>query len=397
MTIISLLGVAIAVFALVATLAVRTGFRIEFVSTLLGANAHTTIHSQVVREDSGRISRRITDYDGLTQRLSEVEGVVHAAPQMRARILASSELGTTGVELFGMGLSDIRSLPLIGNPETSQGNLDDLGSGLAIGNGVARTLGVTVGDEVRLIAPEGAKTPFGVMPRVNTYVIAYVFEVGRYDIDSVRAYLPFNEAQVFLDREGAADEVIVFVEDPELIEVVEPALIAAAGDQYFSWTWKNSSSALLNALRMEDNLMIIVMSILVLIATSNIVSGLVMLVKNKGSSIGILRSVGLSRGSIMRVFFLYGASIGVTGTAIGIALGCLFAIYIDPLFAVVNAIAGGNVWDPQIRFLATIPAVIKIEDIVLAAGLALLLSFLVTLIPARRAASMSPAEAIRYE
>lgn len=397
MTLISFLSITIAVFALVATFAVRTGFRAEFVQTVLGANPHTTIYSSQYINDRGDRSALIPDYEEKVNRIASIEGVDHVVPVISSRLLISSGPNNTGVELFGLSIENIRKIPLINQPVSYFGDLENLNSGIAIGNGVARNLGVRIGDSIRLISPDGVKTAFGVSPRINSYQVVYIFEVGRYDIDSTRVYLPFAEAQKFLNREGYADELAVFVNDPESVEALEPKIIEMAGDGFFTWSWKDSSRSILRALRMEDNLMFIVMSILVLVASFNIVSGLIMLVKNKSSSIGILRSVGLTRGSIMRIFFIFGALIGTTGTIAGVIFGCLFAIYIDPIFTFVNYLAGGDVWDPSVRFLSNVPAKIEFVDVLSAVILSLVLTYGVTLIPASRAAKMYPGEAIRYE
>ena len=397
MTLISFLSITIAVFALVATFAVRTGFRAEFVQTVLGANPHTTIYSSQYINDHGDRSALIPDFEEKVNRIALIEGVDHVVPVISSRLLISSGPNNTGVELFGLSIENIRKIPLINQPVSYFGDLENLNSGIAIGNGVARNLGVRIGDSIRLISPDGVKTAFGVSPRINSYQVVYIFEVGRYDIDNTRVYISFTEAQKFLNREGYADELAVFAKDPESVEKIEPKIIEMVGNGFFAWSWKDSSRSILRALRMEDNLMFIVMSILILVASFNIVSGLIMLVKNKSSSIGILRSVGLTRGSIMRIFFIFGALIGTTGTIAGVILGCLFAIYIDPIFTFVNYLAGGDVWDPSVRFLSNIPAKIEFVDVLSAVILSLVLTYGVTLIPASRAANMYPGEAIRYE
>ena len=397
MTVISIIGISIAVFALIATLAVRSGFRAEFLNTILGANAHASILSGAYRDSSGTRTTAIRNYDPLTNRLSSVEGVSRAAPIIRAQVLAASEIRNAGAEIFGVRQQDITTLPLVVSPETAFGDLNDLEQGIAIGTGVARTLGVRVGDRIRLVSPDGIQTPFGAAPRINEYEVVYVFGVGRYDIDRVRIYMPFEEAQIFFNKEGTADEIEIFVEDPASIDEIENRLLVAAGEGFHSWSWKDSSGSFLRALQMEDNVMFIILSILVLIATSNIVSGLVMLVKNKGRDIGILRTIGLSQGSIMRIFFICGASIGMIGTLFGVVFGCLFVIYIDPIFDLVNTLAGGGVWDPEVRFLSKLPARLEAPDIISAVALALGLSFVITIFPARRAARMNPLDALRYE
>ncbi|MCI5099608.1 lipoprotein-releasing ABC transporter permease subunit [Phaeobacter italicus] len=400
MTWISLIGIALAVFALIATLAVRTGFRSEFVGTILGANAHVTLYSHGTVTDQGRIDRKLTDYDALAARAAEVPGVIRTAPLIKGQVMASLQQRNSGVEVFGISAENIRTIPGVAESEQAIGDLDRFGEGVAIGSGVARELGVQIGDRIKLISPNGVKTAFGTSPRVNAYEVVYIFTAGRYDIDRTRLYMPFAEAQSYFNREGFADEVEVIVEDPENVERLVLPLLSATGEISNAigvWTWRDASGGFLRALEVEDNVMFIILSILVLIATMNIVSGLIMLVKNKGRDIGILRTIGLSEGSVMRVFFICGAFTGVIGTTLGVVLGCLFAIYIDPIFSFVNYVMGGGVWDPSIRGIYALPAELRLADVLSAVGLSLSLSFIVTIFPARRAARMNPVEALRYE
>jgi len=398
MTWISLIGIALAVFALIATLAVRSGFRAEFVDTILGANAHVTYYSITYLDAQGRASNAIDNYAAAADRLRSVEGVTRAAPLVRGQVLASSQGRSVGVELLGIAPDDLRALPRIVDPETGSGDFGRFvaGEGVAIGAGVARRLGIGVGGEVRLISPEGAKTPFGTSPRVAVFDVVYVFTAGRYDIDATRIYMPFAAAQTYFNREGSADEIEVWLDDPEALDRVMPRLWQVADRGGAFQTWREASGAFLRALEIEDNVMFVILSVLVLIATMNITSGLIMLVKNKQADIGILRTIGLTEGAVMRIFFLCGALVGVVGTAIGVVLGCLFALYIDPIFAAVNGLSGGDVWDPSIRGIYYLPARLEVGDVAAAVTLSLGLSCLVTIFPARRAARLNPVEALRH-
>ena len=396
MTWISLIGITLAVFALIATLAVRSGFRAEFVDTILGANAHVTVYSLGTVTGQGRIDRSLHDYEAIAARIRSVPGVTRAAPLVRGQVMANHRDRNAGVEVYGMTAADLASLPGVAN-ENGRGDLARFDQGIAIGSGVARELGVSPGDRIRLISPNGVKTAFGTSPRVNAYEVVWVFTAGRYDIDRTRVYLPLAEAQSFFNREGVADEIEVMVQDPENLVPVLPAITAAAGDDLSVWTWRDASGGFLRALEVEDNVMFVILSILVLIAAMNIVSGLIMLVKNKGRDIGILRTIGLSEGAVLRVFFICGAFTGIIGTVMGVILGCLFAIYIDPIFSFVNYVMGGGVWDPAIRGIYALPAQLNLSDVLRAVGLSLGLSFVVTLFPARRAARLNPVEALRYE
>ena len=399
MTWISLIGITLAVFALIATLAVRSGFRAEFVDTILGANAHVTVY-EAGRIDpvSGRIDRSLTDYEAMAAALRAVPGVTRTAPLIKGQVMANAGGRNAGIEVFGIAAEDLRGIPRVGGDDAqAQGDLGRFDEGIAIGSGVARELGIGLGDRIRLISPDGVKTAFGTSPRVKAYEVVYVFTAGRWDIDRTRVYLPFAEAQSYFNREGTADEIEVMVTAPERIDALELALLEAAGPRAQVWTWRDASGGFLRALDIEDNVMFVILSILVLIAAMNIVSGLIMLVKNKGRDIGILRTMGLTEGAVLRVFFICGAFTGIIGTAVGVILGCLFAIYIDPIFSFVNYVAGGGVWDPAVRGIYALPAKLQLGDVLSAVALSLGLSFVVTIFPARRAARMNPVEALRYE
>ncbi len=397
MTWISFLGIMLAVFALIAVMSVRAGFRAEFVDTILGANAHISLYNSVYQTEEGLTTNVMADYAETAERLATLPDVVHVAPLIRAQVMANNRENTTGVDVYGIATEDVMGIPRVAGSDQSQGDLSRLDDGLAIGSGVAQALGVGLGDKIKLISPNGVKTAFGTSPRVNVYPVIYIFTAGRYDIDRTRVYMPFSEAQSFFNREGAADEIEVMVTDPESIDERSMEFLNAGGPHTLVWTWKDRSGSFLRALQIEDNVMFIIMAILVLIAAMNIISGLIMLVKNKGRDIGILRTMGLTEGSVLRVFFICGALVGLIGTVFGVALGCLFAVFIDPIFSFVNYVAGGGVWDPSIRGIYNLPAKLVWSDVISAALLSLSLSFLVTIFPARRAARMNPVEALRYE
>ncbi|MEP2028136.1 MAG: lipoprotein-releasing ABC transporter permease subunit [Paracoccaceae bacterium] len=397
MTWISLIGITLAVFALIATLAVRSGFRAEFVDTILGTNAHVTIYSFGEVKPNGQLDRSIYDFNEMADRVAEVPGVTRAAPLIRGQVMTNLRDRNAGVEVYGITAANLATIRRVADPETSLGNIAEFDQGVAIGSGVARELGATVGDRIKLISPNGVRTAFGTSPRVNAYDVKYIFTAGRYDIDRTRVYLPFAEAQSFFNREGTADELEVMVQDPEKVDALSLELMQAAGEGSQLWSWQDASGGFLRALEVEDDVMFIILSILVLIAAMNIVSGLIMLVKNKGRDIGILRTMGLTEGSVLRVFFICGAFTGIIGTTFGVILGCLFAIYIDPLFSFVNYTWGGGVWDPSVRGIYKLPAELHLTDVLSAVVLSLGLSFVVTIFPARRAARMNPVEALRYE
>ena len=397
MTWISLIGISLAVFALIATLAVRSGFRTEFVNTILGANAHASIYNSPYINNDGVIVSGFSNYDITTNEISKIKGVLSVSPVVKGQVMANANGQNQGVEVFGSKLSDIKKLPLIATPELSKGSIENFDKGIAIGSGVARSLGLEIGDVITLISPDGVKTAFGTSPRISGFEIVYIFQVGRYDIDNTRIYMPLKNAQIYFNREGRVDEFEVMVNAPENIDDIRFALISSLPNEALIWTWRDANGGFLNALQMEDNIMFIILSILVLIATMNIVSGLIMLVKNKSHDIGILRTMGLTEGSILRIFFICGAFTGVIGTIFGVIFGCIFVIYLDPIFNFINYISGGGVWTSEKYLLSSLPAELRTQDIFKACALSLGLTFFITYFPARRAARMRPVEALRYD
>ncbi len=397
MTWISLIGVTLAVFGLIAVLVVRSGFRADFVDTIVGTNAHVTVYSAGTVNAAGRLERTIPDYLEMAERIAAAPGVTRAAPLVRSQVMVNSPYGRSFVEVYGMSAEDIASLPRIAAPERAEGDLARFEEGIAIGSGVAQELGVMVGDRIRVTSPDGVRTAAGTSPRVGAYEVVYIFTAGRWDIDRTRIYMPLAEAQVFFNRDGVVDEIEVMIADPEQTERYGPGIVEAAGPDAFGWTWQQRQAAFLDALDAEDTVMKVIMTILVLIASMNIVSGLIMLVKNKGRDIGILRTMGLTEGSILRIFFICGAGIGTLGTLFGVILGCLFAIRIDVVVAVLEFFSSGSLWQPQVRGIYNIPAKLQMADVLWSMGVALSLSWIVTIFPARRAARMNPVEALRYE
>ncbi len=399
MTWISLIGIMLGVAALIITLAVRAGFRAEFVDTILGSNAHVTVYSAPteVVAGSGVFSRLMQDYEARAERIKAVPGVTRAAPLIRGQVMVTYEDRSNVAEVYGIAEADLMTIPRVAGSKEALGDISRFGEGIALGSGLARELGVGIGDRVKLISPNGAKTAFGTSPRVSSYEVVYIFTAGRWDIDRTRLYMPFAEAQSYFNREGGADEIEVDVTDPERVDDWEIPLLQGGGAGTLLWTWRDASGSFLRALDIEDNVMFVILTVLVLIASMNITSGLIMLVKNKGRDIGILRTMGLTEGSILRVFFLCGAFTGVIGTALGLALGVVISLNMDQVMSFVNWLNGGNAWDPSIRGIYELPAKLQADDVIKAVGLSLGLSFVVTIFPARRAARLNPVEALRYE
>jgi lipoprotein-releasing system permease protein len=385
----SLVGIMLGVATLIVVMAVMNGFRAELVKRILGVNAH--VMAMPSAEDG-------YDYAAAAQRITAIPGVARAAPMLEARILASGPGGATGVLMRAYAPDDLRRLPAIAHPEEATGDPAALENGtVAIGEGLATQLGVGLGDRITLISPDGPSTPFGRSIRSRAYEVSYVFRIGMHEYDRAFVFATLADARILLSRDGRADGIEVMVDDPDRVEDWDAPIRTALDAPATLWTWKQANGAFLDALRIERNTMFIILTLLILIAALNIISGLIMLVKDKGRDIGILRTMGLTRGAILRVFFICGASIGVVGTALGVGLGVLFTLNIRKVQSVVEALSGGSVWDPSIRVLSGIPTDLRLGDVALAAGLAIALSFLATFYPAWRAARMDPVEALRHE
>ncbi|MEX0283551.1 MAG: ABC transporter permease [Paracoccaceae bacterium] len=397
MTWISLTGITLAVFALVATLAVRTGLRADIVAAMLGSNAHIELH---LRRDLNReipVDHLIRDYDALSDRLAAIPGVTEAAPLVRGQVLGSNRGRNQPVDVYGITDVDLLKYPMIAKPENSWGSLDRFDEGLAIGASLARQLGVRVGDRLKIISPDGVKTFAGTSPRVSAYEIVYIFQSGDGLIDQSRAYLPLAEAQSFFNREEAVDQIDLRLENPQAVLDMILPVIREGGDRAYVWTWQDRAGGMLRALRMQDNAIFVVLSILTLIAALNIVSGLIMLVKNKGRDIGILRTMGLSQGSILRVFFLCGALVGTLGTIFGVILGVIFALNIDHVYSFMDWVSGSGVRQLEASGFFFPSAIVTWGDVTASAAMSLGLSWFITIFPARRAARLNPVEALRYE
>ncbi|MEM8699834.1 MAG: ABC transporter permease, partial [Pseudomonadota bacterium] len=294
----SLLGILLGVGTLIVVMSVMNGFRIELVDRILGAQPHILVQS---------FDRRgLTDFDPMAERLRATPGITRAAPMIEAQLLASSQSGNSGALVRGMRLSDLRTLKGVAEPEEFRGSLDDYEAGVAVGAGLARTLGLFVGDQITLINPQGLTTPFGVKPRIKSYPVTYIFRVGMSQYDSAFVFMPLDEAQRFFNREGRVTGIEVMVDRPDAVREIQPNLVPATGSNVSFWNWQDANGAFITALKVEANVMFLVLSLIFLIVALNIVSGLIMLVKEKTRHIGIMRTYGMRRGAILRVFFIAG-------------------------------------------------------------------------------------------
>ncbi len=397
MTWISLIGITLAVFALVATLAIRTGLRAETVRVILGANAHIELSYETAEAPNGGFDRQIRDFDDVAQQVRQVDGVQEAVPVVVGRVIGNFGEYNAPIELYGIRLEDLLRFQSVADAEWSLGDVSRLPEGIALGARLAASLGVMTGDRIKVISPNGTRTAFGVSPRVSAWEVVYIFRSGHSYVDATRAYLPLSEAQPYLNRDDAADQIDIMVEDPEAARDLIVPLLQATGGRAVLRTWEDRAGGFLRALALQDNALYILLSILVLIASLNIVSGLIMLVKNKGRDIGILRTIGLDEASVLRIFFLVGASIGTIGTLAGVGLGVVFALNIDHIYTALDWFTGSGKAQLEAQGFFFPPAELRWLDVLAAMGLSLGLSFIITWFPARRAARMNPVEALRYE
>lgn len=387
----SLVGIALGVATLIIVMSVMNGFRIELLGRILGLNGHMFVQSV----------GGIADFDAVAMRIRAVPGVTDATPIVEGQVLINSGQSSFGALVRGIGAKDFERLKTVYStlsPGAMEGFED--GQSVIIGGRLAERLQFIPGEAgqmVTLVAPKGAVTPFGTTPRVKAYRVAGTFNIGMSEFDQTFVFMPITEAQAFFGTGDTAGSIIVMVDDADRVGVYRDAIGRAAGEGFFVTTWQAMNSSLFGALQVERNVMFLILTLIILVAALNIISGLIMLVKDKGGDIAILRTMGATKGSVMRVFFIAGAFIGVTGTVAGLLIGVLFCANIENIRQFLSGITGTTLFDPTIYFLARMPAEMDPMEVAAVVVMSLTLSFLATLYPSWRAAKLDPVEALRYE
>ncbi len=385
----SFTGITLGVATLIIVMAVMNGFRAQLIDKILGLNGHLIMQP---------VDTKLTDYGPVADRISLVPGVKSAVPLVEGQALASGANSSGGVLVRGIRESDLPKVTGIYD-NVRLGTLAgfDQSGGVAVGTRLASDLGLTIGSNITLVSPRGSVTPFGVTPRVKAYPVVAIFEIGMSEYDSTFVIMPFADAQVYFNMGEQASAVEIYLNNADDVGALRPAIEKAADRQAVLVDWRQRNVTFFSALEVERNVMFIILALIVLVAALNIISGLTMLVKDKGHDIAILRTMGATRGAIMRVFFITGASIGTIGTLAGFALGVVVNLNIEPIRQFISELTRTELFSPELYFLSQLPAEMDFGETTSVILMALILSFLATLYPAWRAARLDPVDALRYE
>ncbi|MEC7629250.1 MAG: lipoprotein-releasing ABC transporter permease subunit [Pseudomonadota bacterium] len=389
----SFLGIMIGVATLIIVMAVMNGFRADLLERILGVGGHA-----VVRPYGGAFQSQKEVVD----RLVQLDGVQRVTPVLEAQVMVSVGTTARGAILRGVDKALIPQLPVLTDNKvlgdlSRVGEIENTTPGIAIGQRMAEIYGLEIGMPLSLIAPKGAKTPFGTAPRVRQYSVESIFEVGLSDYDATFIYTDMDTVSALTGTSTDMAALEIVVAQPDKIQDLRPAIDHAVEEAGWVRDWQQTNAALSGALKVERNVMFLILTMILLVASLNIVSGLVMLVKDKSRDIAILRTMGMKRGAILRIFFITGASIGVIGTLVGVIVGVVFCQNIEAIRQLITTLTGTELFPSEIYFLNELPAKIIVEDVVMVAGLSLALSFLSTLYPSWRAASLAPVEVLRND
>lgn len=384
----SFIGIALGVATLIIVMAVMKGYEVELVKRILGINGHITISSP---------SGKIEDYEQTLNKIKNIKHVQLASPLITEQVMITGNT-TVGAVIRGMIPEDIAHKPLL-NSSIREGSLEayQQGKGVLIGISLARKLRVTIGDQIKIIAPQSDATVIGSIPRMKTVKIAGIFDVGMYEYNATTIFVPLSFAQKFFQYQNAISDIEIMVDKIPHIDSVKSEIAASIADTLNIMDWTMANEQVISALKIERNVMFLILTMIIIVAAFNIISGLIMLVKEKTRNIAILRTIGLGKSSVIKIFIICGSLLGFIGTLIGASLGIAFSLNIEAIRRWLESVSGIALFDPVIYFLTQLPAVLDMESVISVVAMSLILSFLATIYPAYRAAKLMPAEALRYE
>lgn len=382
-------GIALGVATLIIVMSVMNGFRQELLTRILGINGHIGIMSPA--------GFPFNNYPQAVKDISEFEHIKFVMPMIENQLLVSAGKAAEGAMVRGIAKDDLLRKDVLRNAVSGIDMSDFRDDNVIIGYRLAQKMGVIPGDEITLISPNGKVTAFGTVPRMKSYRVIGTFNVGMFEYDSGFILMPLAAAQTYFGMKNGVSHIDVTLTDAKWLKPVRKAIEDSIGGAGYVYDWQQSNSAFFNAIAVERNVMFLILTMIILVAAFNIITGLIMLVKDKGRDIAVLRTMGASKGMIMRIFFLDGAFIGVVGTALGFGLGLLFCHNIENIRQFLQTLTGRDLFSAEIYFLSQLPAKVDYLEVAVVVGISLLLSFLATIYPAYRAAKFDPVEALRYE
>lgn len=387
--ILSFAGIMLGVAVLIIVMAVMNGFRTELLDKILGFKGHIVVQGQGVA---------LQDYEPIAGIIRGIDGVVRVTPLIEGQVMAQGKDAMSGALVRGVSENNLRQINLVADNMIA-GSLDDFkgGHSIVIGRGLADALRLGLGDRLTILSPQGPATAFGTAPRRKAYTIVGVFQVGMSDFDNAVIFMPLPQAQIFFNHRNGVNALEVMVEDPDQVREQKIAIYEALGLPLRIYDWQQVNQTLVSALVVERNVMFLILTMIILIAALNVISGMIMLVKDKGAGIAILRTMGASRGTVMRVFFIAGASIGIAGTLFGLGLGVVVSNNIEAVRQFIIFITGAELFSPEIYFLSEMPSDMNNNETMAVVLMALVLSILATIYPSWKAARIDPVEALRYE